>query len=67
VKLFYFAALDTPKCNGLGAIYWIIMQYLKQIDEKQALLESKRPFPRHTLESLREKLLVEWNTSVCGW
>jgi len=33
---------------------------LKQIDEKKTLLDSKRPFPRHTLESLREKLLVEW-------
>lgn len=33
---------------------------LNQIDEKKALLDSKRPFPRHTLESLREKLLVEW-------
>lgn len=33
---------------------------LKQIDEKKALLDSKKPFPRHTLKSLREKLLVEW-------
>ncbi|WP_371373856.1 Fic family protein [Sporomusa aerivorans] len=41
----------------------ILLDYpaiLKQIDEKKALLDSKRPFPRHTLESLREKLLVEW-------
>lgn len=41
----------------------ILLDYhaiLKQIDDKKALLDSKRPFPRHTLESLREKLLVEW-------
>lgn len=33
---------------------------LKQIDRKKVLLDSKRPFPRHMLESLREKLRVEW-------
>lgn len=33
---------------------------LKQIDEKKALLDNKKPFSRHTLESLREKLMVEW-------
>jgi len=41
----------------------ILLDYhaiLKQIDDKKALLDSKRPFPCHTLESLREKLLVEW-------
>lgn len=39
------------------------MDYLKllqSIDEKRAILDRKKPFPIHTLKSLREKLLVEW-------
>jgi hypothetical protein len=40
------------------------MDYLKLlqvIDEKKVILDSKEPFPYHTLKSLREKLsLVEW-------
>jgi Fic family protein len=38
------------------------MDYLKilqVIDKKKAILDSKKPFPYHTLKSLREKLLVE--------
>ncbi|WP_312522450.1 Fic family protein [Anaerospora sp.] len=35
-------------------------EILKQIDEKKDILDSKSPFPRYTLKSLREKLLVEW-------
>lgn len=41
----------------------IDMDYLKLlqlIDEKKAILDGKKPFPYHTLKSLREKLLVEW-------
>jgi Fic family protein len=30
------------------------------IDEKKALLDSKRPLPTYTLKSLREKILLEW-------
>lgn len=33
---------------------------LKQLDMKKRLLDSKKPFPRYTWESLREKVLVEW-------
>ena len=33
---------------------------LNQIDTKKAMIDSKKPFPPHTLASLREKLLVEW-------
>ena len=32
----------------------------KQIDQKKELLDSKRPLPKYTLKSLREKLLLEW-------
>ncbi len=32
----------------------------EQIDQKKALLDSKRPLPKYTLKSLREKLLLEW-------
>lgn len=32
----------------------------KQIDEKKKLLDTKKPFPRHTLQSIREHLIVEW-------
>ena len=31
-----------------------------QIDQKKALLDSKRPLPKYTLKSLEEKLLLEW-------
>ncbi|MGG3451825.1 hypothetical protein ABER98_18535 [Domibacillus aminovorans] len=33
---------------------------LEQINQKKALLDEKRPLPKYTLKSLREKLLVEW-------
>ncbi len=33
---------------------------LEQINQKKALLDKKRPLPKYTLKSLREKLLVEW-------
>lgn len=33
---------------------------LNQIDAKKVMIDSKKPFPLHTLASLREKLLVEW-------
>ena len=32
----------------------------KEIDEKKALLDSKRPLPEYTVKSIREKLLLEW-------
>ena len=32
----------------------------EQIDQKKANLDSKRPLPKYTLKSLREKLLLEW-------
>ena len=32
----------------------------EQIDQKKKLLDSKRPLPKYTLKSLREKLLLEW-------
>ena len=32
----------------------------EQIDQKKALLDSKRPLPKYTLKSLREKLLLDW-------
>jgi Fic family protein len=32
----------------------------EQIDQKKALLDSKRPLPKYTVKSLREKLLLEW-------
>ncbi len=32
----------------------------KAIDKKKKLLEGHRPFPKHTLKSLRENMLVEW-------
>jgi Fic family protein len=32
----------------------------KQIDQKKARLDAKRPLPKYTLSSLREKLLLEW-------
>jgi Fic family protein len=32
----------------------------KEIDDKKALLDSKRPLPEYTVKSIREKLLLEW-------
>ncbi|MBO1004222.1 Fic family protein [Pseudogracilibacillus auburnensis] len=32
----------------------------KQIDQKKALLDTKRPLSKHTVKSLHEKLLLEW-------
>lgn len=32
----------------------------KQIDKKKLQLDNKRPFPEHTLKSIRKKLLLEW-------
>jgi len=32
----------------------------KEIDEKKALLDSKRPLPEYSVKSIREKLLLEW-------
>lgn len=32
----------------------------EQINEKKARLDAKRPLPKYTLKSLREKLLLEW-------
>lgn len=32
----------------------------EQIDRKKARLDAKRPLPKYTLSSLREKLLLEW-------
>lgn len=32
----------------------------EQINEKKAWLDAKRPLPKYTLKSLREKLLLEW-------
>ncbi|MCM3653379.1 Fic family protein [Metabacillus litoralis] len=32
----------------------------EQIDQKKAFLDSKRPLPKYTVKSLREKLLLEW-------
>lgn len=32
----------------------------EQIDQKKARLDEKRPLPKYTLRSLREKLLLEW-------
>lgn len=31
-----------------------------KIDEKKALLDSKRPLPKYTVKSIRENLLLEW-------
>ena len=36
----------------------------KEIDEKKALLDSKRPLPEYTVKSIREKLLLEWTYNV---
>ncbi|KVE39622.1 Fic family protein [Burkholderia sp. BDU5] len=33
---------------------------LKKIDADKATLDAARPFPRHTVASLREKLVLEW-------
>jgi Fic family protein len=33
---------------------------LETLDRKKALLDEKRPLPKYTLKSLREKLLLEW-------
>lgn len=33
---------------------------LKQIDEKKALIDSKRPLPVNTVNSIREKIFLEW-------
>ena len=46
--------------DSLEAIYTDHQTLFNQIDAKKAILDSKKPFPHHTLESLREKLLVEW-------
>jgi Fic family protein len=32
----------------------------KEIDEKKAILDSKRPLPEYTVKSIRENLLLEW-------
>lgn len=32
----------------------------EEIDQKKQLIEAKRPFPVHTVRSLRENLLLEW-------
>lgn len=32
----------------------------EQIDKKKSLLDQKRPFPVHTLKSIREHLIVNW-------
>lgn len=32
----------------------------KHIDQKKSLLDSKRPLPKYTVKSLREKLFLEW-------
>lgn len=32
----------------------------EKINEKKARLDAKRPFPKYTLKSLREKLMLEW-------
>ncbi|WP_028830108.1 Fic family protein [Proteocatella sphenisci] len=32
----------------------------EEIDKKKLLLDNKRPFPQHTLKSIREKILLEW-------
>src|SRR5690625_2100711 len=32
----------------------------EQIDRKKDILDAKRPLPKYTLKSLREKLLLEW-------
>lgn len=37
-----------------------IKPLLKKIDEKKQWLDAKKPFPQHTLQSLRDHLIVEW-------
>ncbi len=37
-----------------------MQKIFEQINQKKALLEEKRPLPKYTLKSLREKLLLEW-------
>lgn len=32
----------------------------QQIDKKKAVLDAKRPLPKYTVQSLREKLFLEW-------
>lgn len=32
----------------------------ERINQKKALLDTKRPLPEYTVRSLREKLLLEW-------
>ena len=32
----------------------------ERIDEKKAALDAKRPLPKYTVQSLREKLFLEW-------
>lgn len=34
--------------------------FLKEIEEKKSLLDSKRPLPEYTVKSIRENLLLEW-------
>jgi Fic family protein len=36
------------------------MSILNQMDEMKRNLDAKRPFPPHTLKSIREHLIVEW-------
>ena len=36
------------------------MIMLKRIDEKKKMIEEKRPLPKNTLKSIREKLFLEW-------
>ncbi len=43
--------------RSVGVDYSLLLQ---TIDEKKTILDGKKPFPYHTLKSLREKLLVEW-------
>lgn len=37
-----------------------IKNKLKQIDEKKVLIDSKRPLPKNTVSSIREKIFLEW-------
>lgn len=36
------------------------MKMFDQINQKKAILDASRPLPKYTLNSLREKLLLEW-------
>jgi len=37
---------------------------LKEIDEKKRIIEERRPLPKNTLKSIREKLFLEWTYHV---